>query len=113
MAITKKIASYLLLAAAVPSALALPNTMSARDCSCEHNNDAGRWRDSSDPAGRLADLCSNGGGCYQAEAGRMCVSGDLNKCGCAVQAASEWQSWHDDWFLWSAITCGGLTITIT
>jgi hypothetical protein len=85
------------------------------DCNCVHNGDAGRWRDSDTPAARLAEICHDnpGGYCYQAEAGKMCVAGDYNQCDCAVQMAANWQSWHGDWFLWSAITCGGLSITIT
>ncbi|KAK4106666.1 hypothetical protein N658DRAFT_394640, partial [Parathielavia hyrcaniae] len=74
-------------------------------CSCHHNNDAGRWDDPMDPAGRVADLCSRGGGCHQAAIGRMCVSGDMGQCGCATQAAQDWQSWHNNWFLWTAVTC--------
>ncbi|KAM0689940.1 hypothetical protein Q7P36_008706 [Cladosporium allicinum] len=81
--------------------------------SCSHNNDAGRWDDPLAPADRLADLCGHGGGCYQAKIGHMCVEGNLNQCGSAVVAAKDWQSWHGNWFLWSAITCDGLSITIT
>ncbi len=92
------------------------------DADCKHNNDAGRWRDSDSPAGRIEALCYEGlrdgsyqehGLCYQAEVGYMCVEGDLrNGCACAIEAAQEWQSWHGDWFLWSAVTCGDITITI-
>lgn len=99
------------LAAAVPAANPAADATAA--CDCQHNGDAGRWNDAADPAGRLASLCSNGGGCWQATAGRMCVNGDLNQCPCAIQSAQEWQSWHGDWFLWSAVSCGGLTVTIT
>lgn len=31
-------------------------------CDCYHNGDAGRWRDTASPDGRVADLCKNGGG---------------------------------------------------
>ncbi|KAK4195694.1 hypothetical protein QBC40DRAFT_315569 [Triangularia verruculosa] len=61
-------------------------------CGCVHNNDAGRWDDPMSPSGRVADLCSRGGGCHQAAIGRMCVHGDLGQCGCAVQSAQEWES---------------------
>jgi hypothetical protein len=89
----------------------LPGTYA--DCNCIHNNDAGRWRDTDTPDDRLAALCGSGGGCYQAEAGTMCVEGDLSQCNCAIAAAGDWQSWHGDWFLWTAVTCGSLSITIT
>ena len=81
-------------------------------CDCTHNGDAGRWNDSDAPNDRIAAICAQGGGCYQAQAGLMCVNGDLSQCSCAVSAASQWQSWHGDWFLWSAISCGGLSVTI-
>ena len=97
---------YILVLTLVPSIRA--------QCECYHNNDAARWVDSESPASRLNILCFSGGGCYQAEVGNMCVIGDVgNQCGCAVSAAANWQSLHDDWFLWSAITCDGLSITIT
>ena len=108
---------YILMSTLVPSIRAMsiltPDPSIQFVCSCDHNNDAGRWRDSESPSGRIAILCGSGGGCYQAEAGLMCVQGDLNQCGCAVAAATDWQSWHGDWFLWSAVTCSGLSITIT
>ena len=83
-------------------------------CDCIHNGDAGRWNDSDAPNDRIAALCAEGGdgGCYQAQAGLMCVRGDVSQCGCAVSAASQWQSWHGDWFLWSSVTCSDLYITI-
>lgn len=87
--------------------------IASAQCNCVHNGDAGRWEDSLDPASRLGDLCKKGGGCHQATKGRMCVSGDLGKCTCAVDSAKAWQSWNQDWWLWSAITCDGLSITIT
>ncbi|KAK4232973.1 hypothetical protein C8A03DRAFT_39354 [Achaetomium macrosporum] len=83
-----------------------PSARAAQACSCFHNNDAGRWDDRLDPAGRIADLCSVGGGCYQAAIGRI-------QCACATQAGKDWQSWHGNWFLWTAVTCGGLSVTIT
>lgn len=61
-------------------------------CGCVHNNDAGRWDDPMKPSGRLADLCSRGGGCHQAAIGRMCVHGDTGPCGCAVASAEECES---------------------
>ncbi|VBB81549.1 Putative protein of unknown function [Podospora comata] len=61
-------------------------------CGCVHNNDAGRWDDPMKPSGRLADLCSRGGGCHQAAIGRMCVHGDTGQCGCAVASAEECES---------------------
>ncbi|RYO90469.1 hypothetical protein DL766_004251 [Monosporascus sp. MC13-8B] len=125
MTLIEKITSSLLLAVVLPSALAMPAQVDdsndtavavapAMACDCRHNNDAGRWRDPEmGPSGRLAWLCSQGGGCHTAQRGRMCVSGDLNQCGCATQSARDWESWHGDWFLWSSVTCGRLSVTIT
>jgi len=99
-----------------PTLYVLVSTLvpSIRACNCYHNNDAGRWRDGSEsPASRIDILCFSGGGCYEAELGDMCISGDKTQCPCAASAAANWQSFHDDWFLWSAITCDGLSITIT
>jgi hypothetical protein len=109
------------LAAALPAegssnaaaAAVQPAARAAQDCGCFHNGDAGRWDDSMDPAGRLTALCRAGGGCYQAAIGRMCVTGDLSRCDCAEQVAADWESWHGNWFLWTAVTCGGLSVTIT
>lgn len=81
-------------------------------CNCNHNGDAGRWNDSDAPNDRIAALCAQGGGCYQAQNGLMCVSGDFSQCGCAVSAASQWQSWHGNWFLWTSVNCSSLNITI-
>ncbi len=81
-------------------------------CYCYANEDAARWDDSDAPADRLEAMCAQGVSCYQANIGLMCVDGDLSQCGCAVEYANAWQSWHGDWFLWSAITCDGLSLTI-
>jgi hypothetical protein len=124
MAITKILASVLLLAAAISPAVAMPaeatnatdnqGTLSARACGCRHNNDKGRWDDTYDPAGRVDDLCTKGGGCWQGKAGRMCVIGDTSQCRCAFDTAKEEQNWDKNWWLWSAITCGDrLSITLT
>lgn len=106
------IAPYLLLAAAVPASIGMPHNasvlevrnntatdpsvFSTQECNCYHNGDPGRWDDSYNPAGRIGNLCSQGGGCWQALAGRMCVLGNTNQCDCASQAAQAWQSWSSD-----------------
>lgn len=86
-------------------------------CNCVHNGDAGRWRDSDSPAGRLTQLCPQTSvtspNCYSAEKGTMCTTGDRSQCNCADEAAANWQSWHGDWFLRTIITCGNGAITIT
>lgn len=92
---------------------AADSELEVRACDCVHNGDAGRWRDGLSPSGRLQDLCNQGGGCWDGERGRMCVSGDMSKCSCAITSAQEWESWSSDWWLWSAVTCGGLSVTIT
>lgn len=108
--------NILLMVTALAGVHAMPTEveeLSIRSCDCVHNNDAARWDDALKPSERLADLCSNGGGCYKAAKGTMCVTGDLSKCSCASDSAAQWQSFHGNWFLWSAITCGGLSVTIT
>ena len=84
-------------------------------CDCRHNGDAGRWRDALSPADRVRDICTRDNlGCHDAERGRMCVtSPNRNQCSCAIEAANSWQSWNSDWWLWSSITCGDLSVTIT
>ena len=62
-------------------------------------------------ADRLVELCKLGDGehCHQAEKGKMCVSGPGNEafCNFVWGWAGSQQSWHNDWFLWSDITCNG------
>ncbi len=111
-------------------ALALPSTthpFTSYACACSRTVTKARWHDDDDdngtgtnktvaPSQRLADLCSVGGGCYQARVGRMCVSGqDLGQAGCAVlavQAAEE--AWGEDgsWTVNSVFRCGGLWVVI-
>ncbi|EJD34841.1 hypothetical protein AURDEDRAFT_130949 [Auricularia subglabra TFB-10046 SS5] len=91
-------------------------------CNCAHNNDAGRWIDVNSPAAEAAILIDAGGGCYQATTqGHMCVSftnADQAVKDCLAEEADNDQSFHGDWFLWSAITCtdgdshAQLTITV-
>jgi hypothetical protein len=79
-------------------------------CTCNHNNDAGRWIDSNSPAGAAVPLINANGGCYHATVqGNMCVSftnGNQAVKDCLGQVAANWQSYYDDWFLWTSITCG-------
>ncbi|KAG4028587.1 hypothetical protein MFRU_020g00300 [Monilinia fructicola] len=91
------------------------------DCNCSHNNDAGRWIDSHSPAAEVINLVNANGGCYTATVqGHMCVtisgSGDdaNNVRGCLQEVSADWQSYHGDWFLWTAITCqaGGSVGTV-
>ncbi len=106
MTVIKKLAitHFLLaaLAAALPASSVSTNPLeaavlearSAQACpETYNNNDNGRWDDPMDPAGRLFDLCTNGGGCHQAAIGRMCVHGDQGQCVCAVEAAKGLQYW--------------------
>jgi hypothetical protein len=83
---------------------------SAYNC-WRNTDDAGRWRDSKSPADRLVELCKQGDGehCWQAEVGRMCVTGRGNEnfCNYVWGWAGREQSWHGDHFLWSDITCDG------
>lgn len=81
-------------------------------CDCHHNDDAGRWRDPKSPSGMVSELCTNQGGCHQSEEGNMCIQGDMTQCACAIEYAKAEESWHGDWFLWSAINCGDLSITM-
>jgi hypothetical protein len=68
--------------------------------------DAGRWRDSSDPAGRIQDMCVRGINFYEAQAGKMIFQGrNGTDCGDLVAYAKGQESWHFDWFLWSEISC--------
>lgn len=79
---------------------------------CAHNADPGEWDDVNSPAGELAVLIAQGGGCYQASStGYMCttISGSGSDRTvvkvCLEQVASNWQSWSRYWWLWSAISC--------
>ncbi|KAF2131387.1 hypothetical protein P153DRAFT_364978 [Dothidotthia symphoricarpi CBS 119687] len=78
-------------------------------CNCVHNNDAGRWIDKNSPAAAAVPLINANGGCYTATGqGRMCVgltNGNQAVKDCLGQVASNWQSYHSDWFLWTSITC--------
>ncbi|EJD46492.1 hypothetical protein AURDEDRAFT_164322 [Auricularia subglabra TFB-10046 SS5] len=78
-------------------------------CNCAHNGDAGRWVDSNSPAAVASSLVNRGGGCYDATVqGHMCVSLDnANQAvrDCLSAEAANQQSYHNDWFLWTAITC--------
>ena len=86
----------------------------AGECDCFHNGDAGRWRDSESPAGRIALLCAAGGGCHTSLQGAsMRVMGNVGMCSCLSNVAANWQSWHGDWFLWSVIQCPGIMFSIT
>ncbi|KAI1370410.1 hypothetical protein F4677DRAFT_465484 [Hypoxylon crocopeplum] len=82
-------------------------------CDCHHNNDAGRWKGSQTPADAVMELCQEGGTCKEnGQGARLCVVGDVSQCLCAHEAAYNWQSKHGDWFLWSGINCGDLTVTM-
>ncbi|KAI1402973.1 hypothetical protein F4819DRAFT_257264 [Hypoxylon fuscum] len=87
------------------------------DCNCQHNNDAGRWKDGGNtPAYAVSQICgsSTGTGCYTASGqGKLCIQGDVEQCQCIEDASTTWQSQHGDWFLWTAITCNGLSLSMT
>lgn len=69
--------------------------------------DAGRWRDSMDPAGRIKDMCSKAINYYRAQEGTMIlVNRNDSDCSDLVNYAKQQESWHSDWFLWSEIECG-------
>ncbi|KAI1799484.1 hypothetical protein F4811DRAFT_543562 [Daldinia bambusicola] len=99
---------------ALISILALmPGMLVNAACECHHNNDAGRWKGKQTPADAVLELCKTGGSCKTNGYGaRLCVVGDVTQCLCAVEAAKNWQSKHGDWFLWSGINCGELTVTM-
>ena len=112
MTIIRKIASCLLLAAVIPSAFAMPGPEEAhainvaetasdtRACGCQDNGVGDRWEDDMDPVGRITELCARGGGCYQAQIGRMCVNGDLRDCSCAISTARDLQHLDQDGNWW-------------
>ncbi|GIZ37465.1 hypothetical protein CKM354_000091000 [Cercospora kikuchii] len=92
---------------------ALATTISAQ-CSCARNNDAGRWVDSRYSPADAVDTLTASGQCIKAETqGNICVNGDASKFGCLRQFARQEQSYHGDWFLWTAIQCEGLDLTFT
>lgn len=80
-------------------------------CDCVHNgDDAGRWNDRLSPADALSTILNTAGNCYEATGqGRMCITGSGSPSqdtkNCLQSYADTQQSWHDDWFLWSSITC--------
>jgi hypothetical protein len=78
------------------------------DCDCHQNSADARWEDDMDPAGRITALCASGGGCYQAQTGRMCVNGDLAGCSCAIDTAKERQylDGNGSWWLKVCQKCG-------
>ncbi|KAI0849116.1 hypothetical protein F5Y00DRAFT_261932 [Daldinia vernicosa] len=96
------------------SILAMMPGLLVNACDCHHNNDAGRWKGSQTPSSAIAELCKEGGACKENGHGaRLCVLGDISQCLCAVEAAESWQSKHGgDWFLWSGVNCGDLTVTM-
>ncbi|KAI0169548.1 hypothetical protein GGR52DRAFT_573612 [Hypoxylon sp. FL1284] len=95
------------------SLVSLLPTLALGDCSCHHNNDPGRWGSETVPADVVADLCKSGGTCEEGPKARLCAVGDVGQCLCAMHAATDWQSKHGgDWFLFSGMNCGDLTITM-
>jgi len=95
----------------------------AAECPCTHNSDAGRWKDTNrSPAAAVAELVDQGGGCSDGNGqGSLCVgmqsaNDKLRKC--LKDYASEQQSYHNDWFLWTNIACssgsasGQITMTL-
>lgn len=79
-------------------------------CTCNHNNDAGRWKDNDSPAAVADSLIQDNGGCYKATTqGRMCIAftnGNDAVKQCLEETVANEQSKFDDWFLWTSITCG-------
>ncbi|TEY78690.1 hypothetical protein BOTCAL_0046g00110 [Botryotinia calthae] len=79
---------------------------------CAHNNDPGLWTDVHAPSAQVDYILANGGGCVQGSVqGHMCNAfigseEDANLVtGCLEQMAAQWQSYNDNWYLWSSITC--------
>jgi Methyltransferase domain len=80
---------------------------------CIHSNDAGRWNDPMDPAGRIADMCLRHYNDWPAKSGHMVIQNmNTNDCANAIPFARHEQSWNGDWFLWNDITCGNMRIFI-
>ncbi|KAM0166082.1 hypothetical protein ACHAQE_001945 [Botrytis cinerea] len=79
---------------------------------CAHNNDPGLWTDAHAPSAQVDSILANGGGCVQGSVqGHMFIAiigseEDANLvAGCLEQMAAQWQSYNDNWYLWSSITC--------
>ncbi|KAK6612210.1 hypothetical protein H4I96_01423 [Botrytis cinerea] len=79
---------------------------------CAHNNDPGLWTDAHATSAQVDSILANGGGCVQGSVqGHMCIAiigseEDANLvAGCLEQMAAQWQSYNDNWYLWSSITC--------
>ncbi|KAF7938596.1 uncharacterized protein EAE98_000934 [Botrytis deweyae] len=79
---------------------------------CAHNNDPGLWTDVRVPSAQVDNILTNGGGCVKGSVqGHMCIaiigSGeDVDTvAGCLEEMAAQWQSYTDNWYLWSSITC--------
>ena len=94
---------------ALVSAVAAMASVSSA-CNCSHNSDAGRWKDTkSDPVGVVRSLLAAGGGCQNGDGqGRLCVGLQNNNAAlrdCIAGYAQGQQSYHRDWFLWTAIDC--------
>ncbi|KAF2136659.1 uncharacterized protein K452DRAFT_237126, partial [Aplosporella prunicola CBS 121167] len=70
---------------------------------------AGRCKDIHSLSGEALELANAGGGCYQATVqGRMCLSfTNINDAvkDCLANEAAAQESYHGDWFLWTAVTC--------
>ncbi|KAH6867672.1 hypothetical protein BKA70DRAFT_1132938 [Coprinopsis sp. MPI-PUGE-AT-0042] len=85
----------------------------AAQCVCTNNNNPGRWRDGRSPAGAV-DVLTQANPCYRASGqGYLCATGNWNDYDCLKKYAHEQESWHQDWFLWSRINCGGMSLLMT
>ncbi|KAG4442781.1 hypothetical protein IFR05_001727 [Cadophora sp. M221] len=87
-------------------------------CDCTHiGGDSGRWVDRLSPSQAVKEMNPNPDGslkCYTASVqGTICINGDAGQYSCMYEYAESQQSYHGDWFLWSFITCGGMTLRIT
>ncbi|TGO61549.1 hypothetical protein BOTNAR_0127g00260 [Botryotinia narcissicola] len=84
---------------------------------CAHNNDPGLWNDDHTPSAQVDYIIANRGGCVTGSVqGHMCVAiigseYTIIVADCLEQMAAQWQSYTDNWYLWSSITCVTETAT--
>ncbi|KAF5868606.1 uncharacterized protein Bfra_012253 [Botrytis fragariae] len=85
---------------------------------CAHNNDPGLWTDAHVPSAQVDSILTNGGGCVKGSVqGHMCIAiigseeDASTVAGCLEQMAAQWQSYTDNWYLWSSITCASESST--
>ncbi|TGO18594.1 hypothetical protein BTUL_0009g00440 [Botrytis tulipae] len=84
---------------------------------CAHNNDPGLWNDAHAPSAQVDYIIANRGGCVTGSVqGHMCIAiigseNTITVADCLEQMAAQWQSYTDNWYSWSSITCVSETAT--